>query len=32
MKDSINELQNIQRLVSGLESQRETSPLRDSPK
>lgn len=33
MKDSINELQNIQRLVSGLErDQRETSPLRDSPK
>uniref|UniRef100_A0A8C7R6B2 T-box domain-containing protein n=1 Tax=Oncorhynchus mykiss TaxID=8022 RepID=A0A8C7R6B2_ONCMY len=32
MKDSINELQNIQRLVSGLESQRETYPPRDSPK
>jgi len=32
MKDSINELQNIQRLVSGLESQREPSPSRDSPK
>ncbi|KAM4627964.1 T-box transcription factor TBX2b isoform 2-T2 [Polymixia lowei] len=32
MKDSINELQNIQRLVSGLESQRESSPSRDSPK
>ncbi|KAG1951784.1 T-box transcription factor TBX2b [Pimephales promelas] len=32
MKESINELQNIQRLVSGLESQRETSPPRDSPK
>lgn len=32
MKESINELQNIQRLVSGLESQRETSPSRDSPK
>ncbi|XP_010866896.1 T-box transcription factor TBX2b isoform X4 [Esox lucius] len=31
MKDSINELQNIQRLVSGLESQRETCPPRDSP-
>lgn len=32
MNDSINELQNIQRLVSGLESQREPSPSRDSPK
>ncbi|KAM5179533.1 T-box transcription factor TBX2 [Mantella aurantiaca] len=32
MKDSINELQNIQRLVSGLESQREVSPGRDTPK
>ncbi|XP_041092452.1 T-box transcription factor TBX2b isoform X1 [Polyodon spathula] len=32
MKESINELQNIQRLVSGLESQRETSPARESPK
>ncbi|XP_063060936.1 T-box transcription factor TBX2b isoform X2 [Engraulis encrasicolus] len=32
MKESINELQNIQRLVSGLESQRESSPTRDSPK
>lgn len=32
MKESINELQNIQRLVSGLESQRETSSPRDSPK
>ncbi|XP_062329127.1 T-box transcription factor TBX2b [Osmerus eperlanus] len=32
LKDSINELQNIQRLVSGLESQRERSPSRDSPK
>ncbi|KAG5269139.1 hypothetical protein AALO_G00198700 [Alosa alosa] len=32
MKESINELQNIQRLVSGLESQREASPTRDSPK
>ncbi|MBN3304134.1 TBX2 factor, partial [Amia calva] len=32
LKESINELQNIQRLVSGLESQRETSPARDSPK
>uniref|UniRef100_A0A8D0HKD8 T-box transcription factor 2 n=1 Tax=Sphenodon punctatus TaxID=8508 RepID=A0A8D0HKD8_SPHPU len=32
LKDSINELQNIQRLVSGLESQREVSPGRESPK
>lgn len=32
LKDSINELQNIQRLVSGLESQRESSPSRDCPK
>lgn len=32
LKESINELQNIQRLVSGLENQRETSPSRDSPK
>ncbi|XP_012679491.1 T-box transcription factor TBX2b isoform X2 [Clupea harengus] len=32
LKESINELQNIQRLVSGLESQREASPTRDSPK
>ncbi|XP_026879567.2 T-box transcription factor TBX2a isoform X1 [Electrophorus electricus] len=32
MKDSINELQNIQRLVSGLEKQRDMSPGRDSPK
>lgn len=32
MKESINELQNIQRLVSGIESQRETSSPRDSPK
>ncbi|OCT94975.1 hypothetical protein XELAEV_18012659mg [Xenopus laevis] len=32
MKDSINELQNIQRLVSGLESQREISPGRETPK
>ncbi|KAL4647190.1 T-box transcription factor TBX2 [Arapaima gigas] len=32
LKESINELQNIQRLVSGLESQRESSPCRDSPK
>ncbi|CAJ0947988.1 unnamed protein product [Ranitomeya imitator] len=32
MKDSINELQNIQRLVSGLESQREVSPGRETPK
>lgn len=31
-KDTINELQNIQRLVSGLDSNRETSPARDSPK
>ncbi|KAG9265460.1 T-box transcription factor TBX2 [Astyanax mexicanus] len=31
LKESINELQNIQRLVSGLESQREPSPTRDSP-
>ncbi|KAK1786000.1 hypothetical protein P4O66_017750 [Electrophorus voltai] len=32
LKESINELQNIQRLVSGLESQREASSPRDSPK
>ncbi|KAJ8266388.1 hypothetical protein GJAV_G00129870 [Gymnothorax javanicus] len=32
LKESINELQNIQRLVSGLESQRESSPSNDSPK
>ncbi|KAM4700241.1 T-box transcription factor TBX2 [Discoglossus pictus] len=32
MKESINELQNIQRLVSGLESQREVSPGRETPK
>ncbi|XP_068766331.1 T-box transcription factor TBX2 [Struthio camelus] len=32
LKESLNELQNIQRLVSGLESQRELSPGRDSPK
>lgn len=32
MKESINELQNIQRLVSGLESQRDVSPGRESPK
>ncbi|XP_077167359.1 T-box transcription factor TBX2 [Paroedura picta] len=32
LKDSINELQNIQRLVSGLDTQREVSPGRDSPK
>ncbi|KAJ3591161.1 hypothetical protein NHX12_009108 [Muraenolepis orangiensis] len=32
LKDSLNELQNIQRLVSGLEGQREPSPSRDSPK
>uniref|UniRef100_UPI00398E9747 T-box transcription factor TBX2b isoform X2 n=1 Tax=Pristiophorus japonicus TaxID=55135 RepID=UPI00398E9747 len=31
-KEAINQLQNIQRLVSGLESNRETSPTRDSPK
>lgn len=30
MKDSVNELQSIQRLVSGLEGQRETSPAADS--
>ncbi|NXD99087.1 TBX2B factor, partial [Chaetorhynchus papuensis] len=32
LKESLNELQNIQRLVSGLESQRELSPGRESPK
>lgn len=32
LKESINELQNIQRLVSGLESQREVSSPRNSPK
>ncbi|XP_030648601.1 T-box transcription factor TBX2a [Chanos chanos] len=32
VKDSINELQSIQRLVSGLEKQREVSPGRESPK
>ncbi|XP_028662884.1 T-box transcription factor TBX2b isoform X1 [Erpetoichthys calabaricus] len=32
VKESINELQNIQRLVSGLEGHRETPPARDSPK
>lgn len=32
LKESINELQNIQRLVSGLESQREASSPRNSPK
>ena len=32
MKDSVNELQSIQRLVSGLEGQREPSPNADSPK
>ncbi|CAI5794824.1 T-box transcription factor TBX2 [Podarcis lilfordi] len=32
LKDSINELQNIQRLVSGLDTQREVSPGRESPK
>lgn len=31
LKESINELQNIQRLVSGLESQREQASPRDSP-
>lgn len=31
-KDSVNELQNIQRLVSGLEKQRDVSPGRESPK
>lgn len=31
-KDSINELQNIQRLVSGLEKHRDVSPRSDSPK
>ncbi|XP_066515341.1 T-box transcription factor TBX2a [Hoplias malabaricus] len=31
-KDPINELQNIQRLVSGLEKQRDISPNRESPK
>lgn len=32
MKDTVNELQSIQRLVSGLEGQREPSPTADSPK
>ncbi|NXC41885.1 TBX2B factor, partial [Penelope pileata] len=32
LKESLNELQNIQRLVSGLESQRELSPGGESPK
>nr|XP_033777766.1 T-box transcription factor TBX2 isoform X2 [Geotrypetes seraphini] len=32
LKDSINELQNIQRLVSGLDSQREVSPGRETSK
>ncbi|XP_075024533.1 T-box transcription factor TBX2 [Calonectris borealis] len=32
LKESLNELQNIQRLVSGLESQQELSPGRESPK
>ncbi|XP_043910479.1 T-box transcription factor TBX2 isoform X2 [Protopterus annectens] len=32
VKDSLNELQNIQRLVSGLENQRNLSPGRESPK
>ncbi|KAK2816557.1 hypothetical protein Q7C36_022828 [Tachysurus vachellii] len=31
-KEAVNELQNIQRLVSGLEKQRDESPGRDSPK
>ncbi|XP_069767581.1 T-box transcription factor TBX2b isoform X4 [Narcine bancroftii] len=31
-KDALNELQNIQRLVSGLDNNLETSPARDSPK
>ncbi|KAI4875744.1 hypothetical protein NFI96_024259 [Prochilodus magdalenae] len=31
-KDSLNELQNIQRLVSGLEKQKDMSPGRESPK
>ncbi|XP_051934872.1 T-box transcription factor TBX2b [Hippocampus zosterae] len=31
-KDSLNELQNIQRLVSGLEGQRDLSPAENSPK
>lgn len=32
VKDSVNELQSIQRLVSGLEGQREPSPNTDCPK
>lgn len=32
LKDSVNELQSIQRLVSGLEGQRDASPSADSPK
>uniref|UniRef100_A0AAV2J544 T-box domain-containing protein n=1 Tax=Knipowitschia caucasica TaxID=637954 RepID=A0AAV2J544_KNICA len=32
LKDSVNELQSIQRLVSGLEGQRGGSPTADSPK
>ncbi|XP_060928798.1 T-box transcription factor TBX2b isoform X2 [Limanda limanda] len=32
MKDSVNELQSIQRLVSGLEGQRGSSPTAESPK
>lgn len=32
VKESVNELQSIQRLVSGLEGQREPSPTADSPK
>ncbi|XP_054649857.1 T-box transcription factor TBX2b [Dunckerocampus dactyliophorus] len=32
LKDSVNELQSIQRLVSGLEGQRQPSPAANSPK
>lgn len=32
VKESVNELQSIQRLVSGLEGQRDPSPTADSPK
>ncbi|KAJ8358969.1 hypothetical protein SKAU_G00154940 [Synaphobranchus kaupii] len=32
LKESINELHNIQRLVSGLQRERTSSPARDSPK
>ncbi|KAM8975441.1 T-box transcription factor TBX2 [Pelodytes ibericus] len=32
VKDTMNELQNIQRLVSGLETHREVSPGRETPK